>query len=86
MYPQETWNSLNVNVLPHFEIVSLSRRDYTVALERCASLGVGGGRVYDALHIQAAIKAECEELCTFNVKDFQQLSPRGFTGKIVLPR
>jgi predicted nucleic acid-binding protein len=85
MYPFEAWQSISKNILPQFSIITLKRQDYKVVLERCASIGVGGGRVYDALHIQAAINANCDRLFTFNVKHFRQLAPSQFAHRVVLP-
>ena len=85
MYPFEAWQSISGNVLPYFSLVSLNEQDYRAALEECASKSIGGGRVYDALHLQAAMKAKCDRLFTFNVKHFRQLSPPEFAERIVLP-
>lgn len=85
MYPVEAWQSISKNVLPHFSIIALNKNDYKVVLERCASMGIGGGRIYDALHIQAAINTECDRLFTFNVKHFRQLAPSEFADRVVLP-
>ncbi|PYY09072.1 MAG: hypothetical protein DMG61_23380 [Acidobacteria bacterium] len=83
--PLEAWNAVSTNILPFFSLVPLAASDYRVFLERCASLGVVGGRIYDALHIQAAIKSKCERLYTFNVKHFRNLAPVDFVDRIVLP-
>jgi predicted nucleic acid-binding protein len=83
--PYDGWYSISSNVLPFFSIVSLSSEDYQSALERCARQGVFGGHVYDAVHIQAAIKANCDRLFTFNVKHFRQLAPADFADRVVLP-
>jgi len=73
--PHEAWQLLSENILPSFEIVSLSKADYERALERCVQNGWPGGRIYDSLHIESAQKAECERICTLNVRHFRQLAP-----------
>ncbi|MHC4379026.1 MAG: type II toxin-antitoxin system VapC family toxin [Planctomycetota bacterium] len=56
-----------------FEIVELARSDYEAALHRCAQKGLVSGVIYDALHLQAALKAEVSVLYTNNFSDFERL-------------
>ncbi|MCR9101045.1 MAG: PIN domain-containing protein [bacterium] len=56
-----------------FEIVELTRSDYETALQRCAQKGLVSGVIYDALHLQAALKAEAKVLYTNNFSDFDRL-------------
>lgn len=71
----EAWHAIEQNVLPSFEIEALSRSEYIRILKDCAALGWGGGRIFDALHIAAARKAECRRIYTFDVVHFRQLAP-----------
>lgn len=71
----EAWQLLTRNLLPHFEVMALSAKDYRDAIQGCATQGWTGGRVYDALHLQAARNAGCDRIYTFNVRHFQQLAP-----------
>lgn len=71
----EAWQLLTQNILPHFEVAALSAKDYQDAIHGCATQGWIGGRVYDALHLRAAQKADCDQIYTFNVRHFQQLAP-----------
>lgn len=64
------------NILPFFEIVTLSAKEYQETIRDCSQQGWAGGRIYDALHICAAQKAACDRLYTFNVRHFQQLAPQ----------
>ena len=41
-------------------LVNLDVEDYFEAMERCASKGLISGVIFDALHLQAAIKAEAD--------------------------
>jgi predicted nucleic acid-binding protein len=75
IYPHHAWQLLSENILSVFEIVALSKDDYHNALQRCIQSGWPGGRIYDALHIESAQKAQCERIYTFNVRHFQQLAP-----------
>jgi predicted nucleic acid-binding protein len=73
--PSEAWHLLAENVLPYFEIVGLSAKDYRDTVEQCSRNGWSGGRIYDVLHLRSARKATCERIFTFNVRHFQQLAP-----------
>ncbi len=53
--------------------VDLNQSDYEEALRRCARLELTSGIIYDALHIQAAIKAEVDVFYTDNLRDFERL-------------
>ncbi len=53
--------------------IDLTEADYVAALRRCAELNLVSGIIYDALHLQAAIKARAKVLYTANTKDFQRL-------------
>ncbi|MEM1357468.1 MAG: PIN domain-containing protein [Bacteroidota bacterium] len=54
-------------------IVDLTVDDYENALDRCAEKGLVSGVIFDALHLQAAIKAEVDYLYTNNLRDFERL-------------
>lgn len=75
IFPHEAWQLLCENILPNFEIVTLSSKEYQEAIHRCSQNGWAGGRVYDVLHIRSARKAACDRIYTFNVRHFQQLAP-----------
>lgn len=52
------------------EVVTLTKSDYVAAVSRVANLGLTSGSIYDALHAQAALKADVDVLLTFNKKHF----------------
>ena len=85
IHPAEAGRFLDDNILPHFELVVLTAGDYKAVLRSCASAGLIGGVVFDALHLHSAQKARCDLVYTFNVKDFRSLAPAGLSGKIVAP-
>lgn len=49
------------------------RKIYQGALERCVSLGLRSGAVFDAIHMVTAEAASAEVLLTWNVQDFLKL-------------
>jgi predicted nucleic acid-binding protein len=73
--PAAVGQMIEKNVLQTFEIEALTRNDYKKIIQECAVLGWTGGRVYDAIHIHAARKAQCSRIYTFDVQDFRQLAP-----------
>jgi len=58
-------------------VIALNASDYSAVLDRMASDGFSGGIVYDALVVQAAIKAGADRIATFNISDFKRLLPEG---------
>ena len=73
--PAEAWQILERNVVERFEMEPLNRDDYVKIVKESALVGWIGGRIYDAIHVQAARKAGCKRIYTFNVHDFRQLAP-----------
>jgi predicted nucleic acid-binding protein len=85
VHPAEAGRLLEDNILPHFELVTLSPEDYKSVLAGCAKAGLIGGVVYDALHLHCAQKAGCKRIYTFNVRDFRALAPTELQDKIAAP-
>lgn len=75
VYPNEAWQILERNIFPHFAVASLSGEEYRDVVQHCAQIGCAGGRVYDALHLAAARKADCAQIYTFNLRHFCELAP-----------
>jgi predicted nucleic acid-binding protein len=46
---------------------------------------VTGGRVFDALHLRCAEKAESDRIYTFKTKDFRSLAPPTLAARITAP-
>jgi len=63
------------NLTARGRVVALTARDYDAALGRMADLGLTGGAVYDALIVQAALKAKVDRLVTFNGANFRRAWP-----------
>lgn len=75
VYPSEAWQIIEHDIHPYFEVASLSGKEYLKIIENCAAAGWIGGRVYDALHVAAARKADCDRIYTFNLRHFRELAP-----------
>ena len=73
--PGEAFQLLTDRVLSNFEIVHLTTEEHAGTIRQCAYDGWSGGRIFDALHLQAARKAQCERIYTFDVRHFRQLAP-----------
>jgi predicted nucleic acid-binding protein len=63
------------NIGAEARVVSLGARDHDAVLDRMADLGLTGGTVYDALIVQAALKAKVDRLFTFNGAHFRRVWP-----------
>ena len=68
------------NFLKRLSIVELTAQDYREALRRVTERGLVSGAIYDALHLQAALRAGCRSLATYNLNHFQQLGADGDSG------
>lgn len=71
--PVDVAKVINEELKNIFEIIELDRKDYKKAIKRCADLQLKSGIIYDALHLQAAIKAKIDVLYTANLRDFNRL-------------
>jgi predicted nucleic acid-binding protein len=84
VYPDEALIMIQQSVLPHFEIVDVNAQSYLAAIVACGSAGWKGGRIHDAVHIQAAVQAGCELIYTYDIAHFQSLAPE-WSGRIQSP-
>ena len=85
IHPGEAARIVTDNILPHFEVISLGKKDYLEALNTMASGGWIGAKIYDALLLRAAARCAVERIYTFNLGDFKQLAPAGLQEKICAP-
>jgi predicted nucleic acid-binding protein len=85
IYPSEARQMIEQSVVPHVGLIALSGADYRRIVAECSEAGWGGGMIYDALHIRAALKGQCDRLYTFNVKHFRALAPENFVDRISAP-
>jgi predicted nucleic acid-binding protein len=85
IHPVEAARIVTDNILPHFEVVSLGKKEYLEALNSLASGGWIGARIYDALLLRCAARCSAERIYTFNLGDFRQLAPAGLQEKVCAP-
>lgn len=84
IHPAEALTIIRNNFLPWISIVPLCPEDYLEVITQMADAGWRGGKIYDALHLRCASRQPMDRICTFNVKEFQQLAP-AMKDKIGLP-
>src|ERR1700722_9885544 len=75
VHPTEAWQLLARNILPRFQLVSLTSAQYTSVLREAAEKAWTGGLIYDALHLAAATSSRCRRIYTFNLRHFLRIAP-----------
>lgn len=85
IHPAEASRIIAENLLPHFEIVPLHKNDYLTAMRVTVESGWSGGKIYDALLLCCAARANADRIYTFNLHDFEMLAPTSLAGKICRP-
>jgi predicted nucleic acid-binding protein len=85
IHPLEAARIVTDNILPHFEVVSLGKKDYLEAMNTMARGGWSGAKIYDALLLSCAARCAVKRIYTFNLGDFRQLAPAGLQEKICAP-
>jgi predicted nucleic acid-binding protein len=73
--PDEVRTLIEESILPCFQIIEVTTQSHLAAIAACASAGWKGGRIHDAVHIQAAVQAGCDLIYTYNLADFHALAP-----------
>lgn len=73
--PKEILGVIQQSIVTAFNIVDVTKESYFAALAVCGNAGWKGGRVHDAVHIQAAAQAGCDLIYTYDVEHFQSLAP-----------
>lgn len=72
------------DVRSRLAVIALDEADYFATIERTAGKRIPGGRIYDALLLQCAVKAKANIIYTWNLKHFRQLAPE-LAGAIKTP-
>jgi predicted nucleic acid-binding protein len=85
IHPVEAARIITGNILPHFEVVPLGKKDYLEALNIMVSGGWIGAQIYDALLLRGAARCAAERIYTFNVGDFKRLAPDALVERICAP-
>ena len=69
--PSDAWELLRANFSDGVSVVALSARQHVALLRRLAEAGVSGGRTYDAVIAECAVRAGARTLLTFNARHFE---------------
>lgn len=72
----DAWALVKANFVDHATIVALNGPAHITLLGRLATMGIGGGRSYDAVIAACAGQARVEAILTFNRRHFDP-PPRG---------
>ncbi len=75
IHPTEAARIIVDNILPHFEMVTIGKKNYTEALRIVGEGGFAGAKIYDALLIDCAARCGADRIYTFNLADFRNLAP-----------
>jgi predicted nucleic acid-binding protein len=81
--PADALALLEGNFIGHARIVALDAAGYRSLLQRAGRDGISGGRTYDAVIAECALKAKAATLLTFNARHFADLEAAGM--RIVVP-
>ena len=82
--PADVLAILEQDFIPHFAFVALQPEDYPAAIRDLVALGLGGGRIYDLLHLRVASKLALDRIYTLNESEWRTLAP-GLAGTICAP-
>ncbi len=85
IHPVEAARIVTENILPHFEIVPINKKDYLEALHVVTSGGWSGAKIYDALLLRCAEKCSADRIYTFNLGDFRLLASANLQERICVP-
>ena len=64
--------------------IALTSDEYIETLRICATVGLAGGAIYDALHVACARKIDAEWIYTWNMRHFHRVAP-DLAGRILEP-
>ena len=75
IHPAEAARIIMDNLLPHFEMVPVGKKDYTATLRLVGDGGWVGAKAYDALLVGCAARSGAKRIYTFNLADFRSSRP-----------
>lgn len=81
---QQAMGLIEQNILPDFEVIALSQKDYVDALRYLAQHNLTGGVIYDALILHAGRKGDADRILTLNPRHFRRIDP-ALADRIVDP-
>lgn len=73
--PDSVLDILETDFIPHLTFISLPATDYAPAIRELAGRGLGGGRIYDLLHLRVAARLAPDRIYTLNEIEWRGLSP-----------
>jgi predicted nucleic acid-binding protein len=85
VHPAEAGRMVKDTLEDSLRVLALTAREYGEAIAEASEMGWRGGSIYDALHVRTAIKARCDRIYTFNVRDFQRLAGGDWKEKVAEP-
>jgi predicted nucleic acid-binding protein len=71
--PADALALLEGNFIDGVRVVALDAEGYRLLLKRAAAEGISGGRTYDAIIAECAVRAQAAALLTFNAAHFRAL-------------
>ena len=71
--PADALALLEGNFIDGTQVIALDAEGYRALLKRAPGDGVSGGRTYDAIIAECAVRARAATLLTFNAAHFQKL-------------
>jgi predicted nucleic acid-binding protein len=74
VYPLEAQRLIQTHGVKLCEVIALTTQHYEDAIAEASENGWIGAKIYDLLHVKAAIQAKCDRLYTFNVQEFRAIS------------
>jgi len=81
--PADALALLEGNFIENARVVALDAAGYRSLLRRAGRDGISGGRTYDAVIAECALKAKAATLLTFNARHFTDLE--GVGVRVVVP-
>jgi predicted nucleic acid-binding protein len=85
IHPTEAARIVVENILPCFDVVPITKRDYLAVLKSMGDEGFPGAKIYDALLLRCASNCEPDWVYTFNLADFRQLASPLLQHRICAP-
>lgn len=83
--PEQARLSIEENVLEYFKTISLVGNEYAALIRDAVGFQIQGGKIYDALLLRAAKKADVNRIFTLNLKHFQNIASPEIKGKLTEP-
>ena len=73
--PESVLDIIETDFLPHLSFIGVPAIDYPIAIRDLVVRGMGGGRIYDLLHLRVAARLALDRIYTLNETEWKLLSP-----------